>query len=951
MVKKHCTFWALLIVSVFCGATKAQVLTKPYSQIEGGIVVIVPHSLNGVRLVRLQPVNASIIHVTLTPDSAFNDSPSLMAVLQQHSTTKFSIQYSNSEVALTTDSVKAVVDVRSGLISFYDAFGHVLVKQSALPYSAFTKSMYGGNSTYRISQYFDSQNNEAYYGLGQHQQSIVNYNGRHVDLIQNNTEVAVPFVVSDKNYGLLWDNNSITTAGDIRELQSLYALKLYGKGGQQGWLSASYNLKNNPDQKIFEQPISELDYNWLSDMKKFPYKVKMEDAIVTYEGAIEGDQSGLYQLQVKYAGYIKVWLDGKLLADYWRQPWNPATTILDLNLQKGKKYQLKMQWVPSGSESYLGVKVLIPAPSEVKNTFALSSEAGSTIDYYLIYGKGADRVISGYRTVTGKAVMMPKWAMGFWQSRERYKTQDEILNTVNEFRTRKIPLDNIVQDWSYWKENQWGSQEFDRTRFSSPEGMIKQLHAQNVHFMISVWPKFYEETDAYQAFDKDGFLFKRNIANRQRDWIAQGYVSTFYDAFNPNARKAFWNLINQKLYTKGIDAWWLDATEPDILSNASVTDRKMLMEPTYLGSSTQYFNAFPLQNAKGVYEGQRTVNPNNRIFILTRSAFAGLQRYAAATWSGDIAARWEDMKAQIAAGINFSLSGMPYWTMDIGGFAVEQRYEKPIGTDLDEWRESMTRWYQFGAFAPLFRVHGQFPYREIYNVAPQGHPAYQSMLYYDKLRYRLLPYIYSLVGATYQQDYTIMRGLVMDFPHDNHVKSINDEYMFGPALLINPVYKYGAKSRSVYLPQSNGWYNLYTGKYYKGNNTIEADAPYSQIPVFVKAGSIIPFGPDLQYTTEKQPDHITLYVYAGADAKFTLYEDEGTNYNYEQGKFTEIPITYHQSTQTLTIGGNMHSYTGMLKRRTFSIVLIKPDDAKKLDFSQKVNTTVTYTGTELTVKL
>ncbi|RYY00221.1 MAG: alpha-xylosidase, partial [Gammaproteobacteria bacterium] len=337
-------------------------------------------------------------------------------------------------------------------------------------------------------------------------------------------------------------------------------------------------------------------------------------------------------------------------------------------------------------------------------------------------------------------------------------------------------------------------------------------------------------------FDQNNWLYKRNVADRQRDWIAQGYISTFYDAFNENAQKGFWNLINKRLYSKGVDAWWMDASEPDILSNVTPQKRKEQMSPMALGPAAQYLNAYPLQNAKGIYEGQRTTDPNKRVFILTRSAFAGLQRYAAATWSGDIASRWHDMKAQISAGVNFSMSGTPYWTMDIGGFAVEQRFEHPSEKDLDEWRELQTRWYQFGAFVPLFRVHGQFPFREIFNIAPENHPAYQSMLYYDKLRYRLMPYIYSLAGAAYHNNGSIMRGLVMDFPADTTVTNLNDQYLFGPSLLINPVYNYGQREREVYLPKTAGWYNFYNGQYFDGGKRIKSDAPYERMPLFVKSG-------------------------------------------------------------------------------------------------------------------
>ncbi|RYZ48860.1 MAG: DUF5110 domain-containing protein, partial [Chitinophagaceae bacterium] len=428
------------------------------------------------------------------------------------------------------------------------------------------------------------------------------------------------------------------------------------------------------------------------------------------------------------------------------------------------------------------------------------------------------------------------------------------------------------------------------------------------------------------------------------------YISTFYDAFNENAQKGFWNLINSRLYSKGVDAWWMDASEPDILSNVTPQKRKEQMSPTGLGPAAQYLNAYPLQNAKGIYEGQRTTDPNKRVFILTRSAFAGLQRYAAATWSGDIASRWHDMKAQISAGVNFSMSGTPYWTMDIGGFAVEQRFEKPNEKDLDEWRELQTRWYQFGAFVPLFRVHGQFPFREIFNIAPEMHPAYQSMLYYDKLRYRLLPYIYSLAGAAYHNNSTIMRGLVMDFPADTDVTNLNDQYLFGSSLLINPVYNYGQRSRELYLPKGYGWYSFYSGQYSDGGKHITADAPYDRMPLFVKAGSILPLGPELQYTSEKPASEITLFVYTGANGSFALYEDEGTNYNYEKGAYAQIPMAYNDATKTLTIGERKGNFNGMLQNRKFSIVWVTKDNQVGFDKEHTINEVVNYSGKATSIK-
>jgi alpha-D-xyloside xylohydrolase len=358
-----------------------------------------------------------------------------------------------------------------------------------------------------------------------------------------------------------------------------------------------------------------------------------------------------------------------------------------------------------------------------------------------------------------------------------------------------------------------------------------------------------------------------------------------------------------------------------------------------------------LMHTKAVYEGQRSSNNNQRVYILTRSAFAGTQRYAATTWSGDVAARWYDLKAQISSGTNFCLSGIPYWSMDIGGFAVEPRYEHPSDADLDEWRELNTRWYQFGAFAPIFRVHGQFPLREIYNIAPENHPAYQAQLAYNKLRYRLMPYIYSLTGMVTQKDYTIMRGLVMDFGADKNVLNINDQFMFGPAIMVNPVSEYKARSRSVYLPAGSDWYELQTGTKLSGGQTIQADAPYSEIPLYVKSGSIIPCGPAIQYTTEKSADTIRVFVYTGSNGTFTLYEDENTNYNYEKGKFATIPLTWNETKKELTIGKRQGTFNGMLKKRVFEVVSISKTKPCGLDFSIKPDSRVNYNGLQQSVKI
>lgn len=372
------------------------------------------------------------------------------------------------------------------------------------------------------------------------------------------------------------------------------------------------------------------------------------------------------------------------------------------------------------------------------------------------------------------------------------------------------------------------------------------------------------------------------------------------------------------------------------------------MDPTALGPATQYFNAYALLNAQSIYEGWKQAYPDQRIFMLTRSGFPGLQRYGAATWSGDIATRWEDMNAQITAGLNYSMSGNPYWTMDIGGFCVENRYiqAKEGSADLEEWRELNARWIQFGAFAPLFRSHGEFPYREVFNLAPENHAAYKTVLYYSKLRYRLMPYIYSLAGMTWLKDYTLMRGLAMDFSDDKKVWNIENQYMFGPSIMVCPVTTYKMRERSVYFPEGNGWYDFYSGAYISGGQQMNVKAPYEKMPLYVKAGSIIPIGPEIEYA-QQSVDPITLYVYRGADATFEMYEDDGTSYGYEKGAYSIIPISYTETDGKITIGDRVGSFKGMPAERTFHIIWVDRDHPTGFDTIKKPDLVIRYVGKEI----
>jgi alpha-D-xyloside xylohydrolase len=933
-----------LLFLLFCGIGFSACHSSTVVKNEDGVTVRISSS-NEVKTIRLQIVSDDIIHVSASPADTFSKRESLIAVYPETQKTGWLFSESPKDVQVSTATTRVTVSWKTGEIVFTDKEGRVLLAENKGGGKSFQAMEADGERAFSVRGVFESPDDEAFYGLGQHQSDEFNYKGKNEVLYQYNTKVSIPFIVSSKNYGLLWDNYSLTKFGDPRDYARLDQFILYDKYGKQGGLTASYRNRHHPEEVFIERQESSIDYDHLGSVKNFPQGFPLYQSEISWEGEIQPQASGIYRFLLYYAGYVKVYVDDRLVvAERWRTAWNPNSYKFNANLEKGRKHKLKIEWKPDGGVSYLSLKALSPVDPAEQNKLSFWSELADQIDYYFIRGNTMDDVISGYRQITGKAQIMPKWAMGFWQSRERYKTQAELLSVLKEFRKRQIPIDNIVQDWSYWPEDAWGSHDFDLSRFPDATAMVEEVHRLNARIMISVWPKFYHTTDNYKAFDEKGWMYRLAVQDSIRDWIGKGYIGSFYDAYSSEARRLFWDQMNEKLYSRKFDAWWMDASEPDILSNADIKYRKALMNPTALGSSTRYFNAYGLMNAKGIYEGQRGTNNEDRVFLLTRSGFAGSQRYAAVIWSGDIGTRWEDMKAQISAGLNFSIAGNPYWTMDNGGFCVENRYAHahPGSEDLEEWRELNNRWHQFGAFVPLFRSHGQYPYREIWNIAPETHPAYQSMLYYNRLRYRLMPYLYSLAGWTYWQDYTIMRPLAMDFAQDKQVLNIGDQYMFGPALMVCPIYEYKAREREVYFPAGIGWYDMYTGKYVTGGRRLKVEAPYDRMPLFAAAGSILPMGKVIQHTQEEQKD-LTIYVYGGKDGTFTLYEDEGTNYNYEKGACATIPFIYDDAAKTLTIGDRAGNFRGMNSPRIFHILFVDKDNPVGID-AVKIPVKVSYDG-------
>ena len=898
-----------------------------------GVTVKVQNVIDGgPRIVRLEVMGEKLIHVSATPERKFADQESLV-VIPPAERTPFTVEQAGDTVSVATSAVKAYVLASTGEVWFTDPEGNVILEEQKGGGKCFEPIEVEGTHGYTFRQVFESPEDEAFYGLGQHQADEFNYKGKNEQLFQYNTKVSVPFIVSNKGYGVLMDSYSMMRFGNPEDYKQLgEVFKLYDRNGKEGVLTGTY-VPAHGETVVREEPQIYFEHLVAPEMARvvnLPEDFQFYGSKVTYEGELEASVTGDYQFSLYYAGYTTVTIgDEEVVPERWRTAWNPNAYKFIVHLEAGVRTPVRVDWVPDGGVSYCGLRVydVIDPVEQAKHQWW--SEMTKQMDWYFIAGDDMDEVISGYRTLTGKAPVMPKWAMGYWQSRERYKTSTEMIEALEGFRKRNIPIDNIVMDWSHWREEDWGGHEFDPARFPDPKAMVDSIHDMNGRMMISVWPKFYVETEHYKEFDEKGWMYTKAYDDGIRDWIGKGYLYGFYDAYHPEARKLFWNQMYEHYYPLGIDAWWMDASEPNIRDCTDMDYRKALCGPTALGSSTEFFNAYALVNADAIYNGQRGVDPDKRVFLLTRSGFAGLQRYSTATWSGDIATRWEDMKAQISAGLNFALSGIPYWTMDIGGFCVENRYVAgqqiynqtgKENVDYKEWRELNTRWFQFGAFCPLYRAHGQYPFREPWEIAPEGHPAYESIVYYSQLRYRLMPYIYSLAGMTYFDDYTIMRPLVMDFMADTNVLNIGDTYMFGPAFMAAPVYEYGARTRDVYFPECEGWYDFYTNRFMEAGVHKTVDAPYDRMPLYVRAGSIVPVGPDMQWSDEKPAEVIDLYVYQGADGEFTLYEDENVNYNYEKGAYSMIGFTYSEADRTLTIAERKGEFPGMLKERVFNVI-------------------------------
>lgn len=779
----------------------------------------------------------------------------------------FKFADSGGKLQVNTSSLTVSFNKESGSLDFADKTGKIFLSEVPGSRKMIPDSVMG-ERCYQVEQRFSSAEDELLFGLGQFQDG--HYNIRNVSrkLIQVNSQIAIPFLYSSKGYGILWHQ---------------YGLTHFNPAG---------NFIPLIKKEISSDDNKEVEVTTTSGTQKVSRRQSL------YTGRFTLDKEGEYSVMLDLGGmenrHLLV-IDDIPVIDQTNLWLPPAVSAL-VNLKAGEH---SVQVVCNSSNT--------PALSwrQVDNTTTFRSPHARALDYVVFHGNNADEVINSYRQLSGQAPMLPLWAYGFWQCRERYTSSKELIAAVKEFRKRKLPVDVIVQDWQYWGKNSWGVPKLDETRYPNPSGFIKELHDLYAHFAISIWSNPDKNSPIGQAYVEKGFYIP------DTKWL---------DYFNPETSKSYWNTLNENLFVHGVDAWWMDATEPE---NDALTGTM-----THQGPGDFYRLTYPLFVSQSVYEGQRTTNHDKRVTILTRSAFAGQQRYGTINWSGDINGTWDGFKRQVVAGLNYSLTGMPYWTTDIGGFfrpGASQYTDK-------QFHELLTRWFQWGAFSTIFRMHGYQTETEPWKYGPEVEANMRKML---NLRYRLMPYIYSEAWQITNDGSTLMRPMVMDFPYDPKAVAQPYQYMFGKSLLVSPVVEPNVAAKSVYLPVSTGWYDFWTNEKRTGGSAVEKEIPIDIIPVYIKSGSIIPLGPEVQYAGEKNWASLEVRVYAGQDGEFTLYEDEGDNYNYEKGAYSLIPFAWDDTNRKLTIDQRKGKFEGMPVNRSFNIVLITEGQpvSKRIDYS------------------
>jgi alpha-D-xyloside xylohydrolase len=863
-------FIPFLVIPALCAGQAI----LPYQQsaegvnvsISGGTMQILPLADNAMRIrffIGPQPKDTELIFIKTPEKPAFKVSETRDALL------------------VKGKRITVAVNKGTGTLSFSDDKDLTFLQEKENT-RHLIPSITGGESCFLAEQSFESPGDEYLFGLGQFQDGHFNIKNITRRLIQVNSQISIPFIYSSKGYGLLWHQYGLTDYNPNDNFISLE--KQAGEDGNNQ--AADVTTTSGAQRRAQNQSV--------------------------YTGNFKVPVSGRYSLFVDYGDMENryfIAIDGNPLINQ-RNTWLPSTTGALINLTEGEH---------SIMLSCKSTNYPVVSWRQINNLTTFRSPAARSLDYIVFYGPSADEVISAFRNLSGNVPMLPLWAFGFWQCRERYSSGNQLVETVKEFRKRNLPVDVIVQDWQYWGKNGWGVPIFDETSYSNPAGFIKEIHDLNAHFNISIWSNPDKNSTIGQEF------VKKNLYIPGTPWL---------DYFNPLTRETYWNILKDNLFAYGVDSWWMDATEPE---NDGIKGRN-----TYLGSGDFYRLTYPLFVTRAVYEGQRETTSGKRVCILTRSAFAGQQRYGAINWSGDVGSTWDAFRRQIVGGLNYNITGLPYWTTDIGGFF------RPGNTQYtdEKYHDLLIRWFQWGVFNPIFRIHGFQSETEPWKYGLVVEENMRTML---DLRYRLIPYIYSESHQVTMNGSTIMRPLVMDFRNDVRALDQPYEYMFGKAFLVAPVTEPEIKEWNVYLPQATSWYNFWSGEKYAGGQIIQAQAPLNKIPLFVRAGSIVPVGKKIQYTGQLPADTMEVRIYNGADGSFELYEDENDNYNYENGVFSTIDFTWNDASRTMTIGKRKGEFPGMLTTRIFRIVIVSHADGSGADMTGRNQKEVRYNGRKMRV--
>lgn len=833
-------------------------------------------------ILHLIPLNERTIRVTFKKKES-NLYPDELIYNEQVKVPAYRVKQDAETITLQLDKIIAIYNKKGGFLRFTDQYGNLLLSEKEGGRILKTDSI-DNLEVYNVTQRFDSPSGEYLFGTGQFQDGYLNIRGLYRRLTQVNSQIAIPFILSNKGYGLLWNNYGLTEFNPAENVLPL--------------------LREDNQVESFT-----VNATGTSGNRRETRRINRFTATLTLPA--DGNYSLLLDVGQTMARKHHLVIDGDTLVEM-NNIWLPPTTSLITHLSAGIH-----EIIVEGEQNDHPLLYWRP----VTNETVFSSPAAEAIDYTIFAGSG-DEVIASYRELTGVVPMLPIWAFGYIHCRERYHTQEELLKNAQTFRQKGLPIDVIVQDWQYWGKYGWNAMRFDEERYPDPAEMVRHIHEMNMRMMISVWSKIDKQSEVGKEMEANGYY----IANS--DWI---------DFFNPDAAKAYWNHFSKKMLPLGIDAWWLDATEPE---NDDLRNRK-IYNGTLPGELLR--NAYPLYVNKTVYEGLRKDDPSRRAFILTRSAFSGIQRYGITTWSGDVGNNWETLRRQISAGLGQMSTGLPWWTYDAGGFfRPADQYSNPA------FHELFLRWLQIATFFPLLRVHGYMSNTEPWNYGKEVEQIVSQTL---KLRYKLLPYIYSEASRVSMKGSTLMRPLVMDFANDSTALEQKNQFMFGPSLLICPVTEPDVNKWSLYLPKEEmGWIDFRNGMFYKGGKFVEVSVDINSIPLFVKAGSIIPFGPPRQYTTEQTIEPLEFRVYPGTDAFFTLYEDEGENYHYEKGLFSTIEFIWDDSESTLTISDRNGNFSGMEKDRNFLLTLIMPANEKNSDVKE-TTVSVFYNGKRKRIKI